>query len=208
MIQEHNWNKNQIRLHGEILEPATYSHTSHGMDYYIFPFGVTRLSGVKDQVKVLCSQELLQGLLPDSLDSVVSLTVIGEIRSFNNHHGSGRRLVITVHASSLWKEEGEDENCLSLAGTLCKPSIHRRTPLGRDICDMMLAVNRSYGRTDYLPCISWGSLAQKCGHLSVGTHVAVEGRLQSRIYTKKLSESTEERTAFEISVAELNLLEP
>ena len=98
------------------------------------------------------------------------------------------------------REPGEDENRLRLRGALCKPPVFRCTPLGRNICDMMLAVNRRYGRADYLPCIAWGTLAYRCATLDVGDAVALEGRLQSRTYTKNLGDSTQERTAFEVSV--------
>lgn len=204
MVQEKNWNKNQILLHGTISKVPSFSHSSHGTDYYLFPFSVSRLSGTQDQVKVMAAASLLE---QSSITCGDTLTVAGEIRSFNNHHGSGRRLVISVHAHTLIREEGEDVNSLKLAGTLCKHPIHRRTPLGRDICDMMLAVNRSYGRTDYLPCISWGALAQRCGSYTVGTPLTIEGRLQSRVYTKKLEEGSQERTAFEISVADVTIVE-
>lgn len=201
---EKNWNQNQILLHGKITGSPTYSHSSHGTDYFTFPFTVNRLSGAQDFVQIMTAEPLLE---QSSITMGDTLTVAGEIRSFNNHQGTGRKLVITVHANTLIREEGSDMNNLKLAGTLCKHPIHRRTPLGRDICDMMLAVNRSYGRTDYLPCISWGALAQRCGRFSVGTPVSLEGRLQSRVYTKKLENGPEERTAFEISVAQIDLVE-
>lgn len=202
---EKNWNKNQILLHGKITKQPTFSHSTHGTDYFMFPFSVSRLSGAYDHVKIMAPSSLLE---ENSITSGDILTIAGDIRSFNNHQTTGRRLVITVHAHTFIREYGEDINNLNLTGTLCKSPIHRRTPLGRDICDMMIAVNRSYGRTDYLPCISWGILAQRCGILTVGTHVSLEGRLQSRVYTKKLEDETQERTAFEISVAEINVIEP
>ncbi len=195
---EKNWNKNQILLHGKLCHTPCYSHSSHGTDYFIFPFAVSRLSGTSDIIKIIAPEFLQCGLCCGD-----ALTIAGEIRSFNKQTSGGRRLLITVHAQEIIREEGEDVNNLRLAGSLCKPPIYRRTPLGRDICDMMLAVNRSYGRTDYLPCISWGALAERCGTFSVGTALALEGRLQSRIYTKKLDHCTEERTAFEISVSQI-----
>jgi single-stranded DNA-binding protein len=100
----------------------------------------------------------------------------------------------------VWVWEGEDENRLELSGTLCKAPTLRSTPLGRTICDLILAVNRRYGRSDYLPCIAWGSLAHRCAALEVGDPVRLEGRLQSRTYTKRIGEEQEERTAFEVSV--------
>ena len=132
------------------------------------------------------------------------LEVEGEVRSFNNKSGRGSRLVITLHARSLRPGNGPDENRLVLAGVLCKPPVLRRTPLGREICDLMLAVNRRYGRADYLPCIAWGALAQRCAGLAVGDGVALEGRLQSRLYQKTTAEGTvQERTAFEVSATTL-----
>ena len=98
----------------------------------------------------------------------------------------GSRLVISVYARQMHREPGRRENRLRLTGTLCKVPVYRRTPLGRDICDLMLAVNRRYGRTDYLPCIAWGSLARRCAELAPGNRVELEGRLQSRVYTKRL----------------------
>ena len=135
------------------------------------------------------------------------LSVEGEVRSFNNRSGVGSRLVISVYARQMHREPGEEENRLRLTGTLCKVPVYRRTPLGRDICDLMLAVNRRYGRTDYLPCIAWGSLARRCAELAPGNRVELEGRLQSRVYTKRLGETSEERTAFEVSVSVLERLD-
>ena len=125
------------------------------------------------------------------------------MRTFNNRSGVGRRLVVSVFARELGQEEGEDANHLELSGTLCKPPALRSTPLGRTICDMILAINRKYGRADYLPCIAWGSLAYHCGTMEVGGHLALEGRLQSRIYTKEIDGQPQERTAFEVSIMSL-----
>ena len=131
------------------------------------------------------------------------LTVRGEVRTFNNRSGVGSRLVVSVFARELSQEDGEDENHLEISGALCKPPVLRTTPLGRTICDMILAANRRYGRADYLPCIAWGSLAYRCGAMEVGDRLALEGRLQSRVYTKEVDGRTEERTAFEVSVMSL-----
>ena len=128
------------------------------------------------------------------------------MRSFNNKSGKGSRLVITLYAKNITPWAGEHANALVLSGVLCKPPVFRRTPLGREICDLMLAVNRRYGRADYLPCIAWGSLAHRCGGMGVGDPLALEGRLQSRIYTKEVEGQLQERTAFEVSV--MSLAEP
>ena len=124
----------------------------------------------------------------------------------NNRTRVGSRLVISVFVRELLLEQGEDQNRLVCTGTLCKPPSLRCTPLGRTICDMILAVNRRYGRSDYLPCIAWGSLAYQCGQMEVGEKLGLEGRLQSRVYTKNLGDRCEERTAYEVSV--MNLLPP
>ena len=125
------------------------------------------------------------------------------MRTFNNRSGVGSRLVVSVFARELSQEEGEDENRLELSGTLCKLPVLRTTPLGRTICDMILAINRRYGRADYLPCIAWGSLAYRCGSMGVGDRLSLEGRLQSRVYTKEIDGQLQERTAFEVSVMSL-----
>ena len=133
------------------------------------------------------------------------LTVDGQLRSFNNKSGSGSRLVISVFAQLLTpaREEEEDRNRIALRGVICKPPVLRRTPLGRCISDMMLAVNRRYGRADYLPCIAWGQVAMITGNMAVGEALSLEGRVQSRAYTKVVEGYAQERTAFEVSVMHL-----
>lgn len=192
--------ENRIVLRGRLAASPAPSHSNHGVSYLLLPLTVRRLSGVEDRLNVVASEDQLEGL---SLSPGDPLTVRGEVRTFNNRSGVGSRLIISVFARDLYQEEGEDENRLELSGTLCKPSSLRATPLGRTICDMILAVNRRYGRADYLPCIAWGSLAYRCGSMQVGDHLALEGRLQSRIYTKEVDGRTQERTAFEVSIMSL-----
>ena len=189
--------ENAVVLHGRVVAEPYSSHENHGERFFAFALEVCRLSGTPDRLNVLVSQAVLERC-PLRLGAEV--TVEGEVRSFNNRSGQGSRLVITVYAKAIRQEQGEDDNRLRLCGTLCKPTVFRRTPLGRDICDMMLAVNRRYGRADYLPCIVWGTLAHRCAALGVGDKVRLEGRLQSRTYTKRIGEEQEERTAFEVSV--------
>lgn len=192
-----NWNENRIVLHGRVEAVPVVSHMNHGEEFSIFPLCASRLSGVEDRLNVVVSDALLKECPLKAGDEI---TVYGEVRSFNNKSGIGSRLVITVFARELRREQAEDENALELAGTLCKAPVYRRTPLGRDICDMMLAVNRRYGRTDYLPCIAWGTLARKCREMNVGDALEIAGRLQSRMYTKRVGEEEQRRTAFEVSV--------
>ena len=194
-------NNNKIFLRGRLAAPPSLSHTNHGVEYMLLPLSVCRLSGAEDTLHVIASREQLSALPP--LDAGSPLTVSGEERTFNTRSGVGSRLVISIFARSLSQEEGEDENHLELSGTICKPPVLRTTPLGRTICDMILAANRRYGRADYLPCIAWGSLAYRCGAMEVGGRLALEGRLQSRIYTKEIDGQTQERTAFEVSIMSL-----
>ena len=195
-------NNNKIFLRGRLAAPPSLSHINHGVEYLMLPLSVRRLSGAEDTLHVVASREQLEDALP-TLEAGSPLTVSGEVRTFNNRSGVGSRLVVSVFARSLSQEEGEDENRLELLGTLCKPPILRTTPLGRTICDMILASNRRYGRADYLPCIAWGSLAYRCASMEVGDSMALEGRLQSRIYTKEIDGRTQERTAFEVSIMSL-----
>ena len=133
--------------------------------------------------------------------------MLGELRSFNNKSGEGARLVITVFAKEIILCDDEDCNVIRLIGTLCKKPNLRTTPMGRDICDLMLAVNRKYGRSDYLPCIAWGIKAREAADWDVGTTVSLEGRIQSRTYIKLIDDVPVEKTAFEVSVIEIGVYE-
>ena len=190
------------RLEREPCLPAApvVSHENRGVTYWTFPLRVERLSGTEDRINVVVSAGQLEQC---PVVEGAEVEIEGEVRSFNNKSGRGSRLVITLFARSLRPGSGEHANDLSLAGVLCKPPVLRRTPLGRDICDLMLAVNRRYGRADYLPCIVWGSLAQRCAALGVGDGVRLEGRLQSRQYIKVENGQNLTRTAFEVSVMKL-----
>lgn len=194
------WNENRAVLRGVAAEAPVFSHENHGIFYDTFPLAVRRLSGAEDRLNVVAARPLLEAC---PLSPGGAFQVSGEVRTFNNRSGEGSRLIITLFARTLEPASGEPVNHLELAGVLCKDPVLRRTPLGRDICDLMLAVNRRYGRADYLPCIVWGSLAQRCGALGVGDGVKLEGRLQSRTYQKVVPGGTQDRTAFEISVMKL-----
>ena len=194
------WNENRIILTGTVSGEAVLSHQNHGVTYVRFPLRVRRLSGAEDVLNVVAARSLLEQC---PVRPGETLAVEGEVRSYNNRSGTGSKLVITVYARIMEPDSGPHRNDLTLAGVLCKPPVLRRTPLGREICDMMLAVNRRYGRADYLPCIAWGGLAAWCSRLNVGDGLKLTGRLQSRDYVKELEGRTEQRTAFEISVMSL-----
>lgn len=200
-----DWNENRAELVGEAWGEPTYSHTNHGEDYFRLPLRVLRLSGAEDVVNLTVSRTLLEECRVALGDR---LRAEGEVRSYNNKSGQGSRLVITVYVKKLTHTQEEHGNRLILAGVVCKPPVYRRTPLGREICDVMLAVNRKYGRADYLPCIAWGSLAHRCGGMEVGDQLRLTGRLQSRTYTKVSGDRSEERVAFEVSIMSLAAAEP
>ena len=199
------WNENAGVFTGTVLTQPEFSHENHGEDFFRFPLQILRLSGAEDTLPILVSRTQLE-LHPVYAGD--GLTVEGEIRSFNNRTGVGSRLVLTVFARYLRPPDGPDENRVTLAGVLCKPPVYRRTPLGREIADLTLAVNRRYGRADYLPCITWGAVARTCAGLSVGDELRLEGRFQSREYNKTVGDTVTRRTAYEISVMALEKLGP
>ena len=195
---------NRIFLRGTALQAPEFSHEARGARFWRFPLQVCRLSGAVDTLSVLLREE---SACAADLLAPPKLEVHGEIRSFNNRSGVGSRLLISVFARDIAAADGEDCNMAELTGTLCKPPVLRVTPLGREICDMMLAVNRHYGRSDYLPCIAWGQRAQAASRWEVGQRISLLGRLQSRQYTKVTDSGPVERTAYEISVTELSAAE-
>lgn len=194
---------NAVRLCGVMAGPPVFSHESRGQRFYCFPLEVRRLSGTADRLNVLARPELLEQTEAEARER---LQVLGQLRSYNNRRGEGARLVLTVLARELLLTDGPDENAVELRGTLCKEPNLRVTPMGREICDLMLAVNRSYGRSDYLPCICWGSLARQAARWTVGARVELAGRFQSRPYIKLTEAGPAERVAFEVSAAEAALL--
>ena len=198
---DENTSRNYAQLTGVIAAPPVFSHASRGETFYTFPMEIVRLSGATDTVNIIVRDELLRDL---ELCEAEKISVTGELRSFNNKSGEGAKLVITVFAKELSLCGGEDMNCVRLIGTLCKPPNLRMTPMGRDICDLMLAVNRRYGRSDYLPCITWGLKAREANDWDVGTVVSLEGRIQSRSYIKIIGGEPVEKTAFEVSVTDIS----
>lgn len=191
---------NYAELCGVIAGTPTYSHESRGERFYTFPLETKRLSGTADVINIIARERIIQTLTPDEASKI---HVYGELRSFNNKRGEGSKLVITVFAQDVEFDESEDINDIVLCGTICKPPNLRTTPMGRDICDFMLAVNRRYGRSDYLPCIAWGAKAKETSCWDVGTMVELNGRIQSRQYIKIIDGEPIEKTAFEVSVVDI-----
>lgn len=194
---------NSVVLAGTLGGRPEYSHAGKGENYYVFPLEVERLSGAIDTLNILLREELLRETEIKTGDKVY---VSGEVRSYNNKSGVGNKLVISVLARDVFITDCDDENSVTVCGTVCKQPNFRRTPMGRQICDLMIAVNRRYGRSDYLPCIVWGGLAEKASLLETGDEVEITGRLQSRRYIKNLDDLVLEKTAYEISAVNMKVL--
>ncbi len=195
---------NTITIRGELAGLPEFSHENHGRRFYRFQLRVERLSGAVDTLPVIAEQRLVDEIDPcgGSL-----LTVTGQIRSHNFREEGIRRLMIFVFASAILAEDGEPVNEVVLEGPLCREPTFRRTPLGREICDVMLAVPRAFHRADYLPCILWGRTAQEVSQCHTRDILRICGRLQSRIYTKLTEDGPQERTTYEISALTAQILE-
>lgn len=187
---------NSITLRGSLQGLPTFSHENHGRKFYKFFLEVPRLSGALDTLPVVAQSHIVERIDPTAGSM---LTVTGQIRSHNMRADGARRLLIFVFASDIVAEDGEALNEVFLQGPLCREPTYRKTPLGRQICDVMLAVPRAFHRADYLPCILWGRIAQEISQCRTSDIVQVQGRLQSRIYTKLTEDGAQERTAYEIS---------
>ncbi len=187
---------NTVTLRGTLHELPRFSHENHGKSFFRFLLEVPRLSGAVDILPVIAEESVLSGIDPSGGGMI---TVVGQIRSHNSRVDGIRRLLIFVYAGAVIAEDGEPINDVTICGPLCKEPVYRRTPLGREICDVMLAIPRAFHRADYLPCILWGRMAQEVSVCHVRDEVTVCGRLQSRVYTKLTEDGPEERTAYEIS---------
>ena len=195
--------RNTVELCGALAAAPRFSHLSRGERFFIFPVETRRLSGAVDTINVVAREALLAAL---RIEEAERLCVQGELRSFNNRREEGPKLVITVFARALsLAGGGEDVNAITLRGALCKPPVLRVTPMGRDICDLMVAVNRRCGRSDYLPCICWGARARTAALFDVGDGVELTGRVQSRQYIKLIEGEPVEKTAYEVSASEIRL---
>ena len=187
---------NQITVRGSLRELPVFSHENHGKRFFRFLLEVPRLSGAVDTLPVVAQESVLNGI---DLSGGEMLTVTGQIRSHNNRSEGIRHLMIFIFAAGITAEDGEPINNVILEGPLCKDPTYRRTPLGREICDVMLAVPRAFRRADYLPCILWGRTAQEISLCHTRDRIRISGRLQSRVYTKLTDGGPVERTAYEIS---------
>lgn len=187
---------NQILLRGTLASLPEFSHENHGRRFFRFFLEVPRLSGAVDRLPVIAEESVLHSM---DLSDGEMLTIAGQVRSHNVRIEGHRHLLIFVFANVLLCEDGEPMNEVMLEGPLCREPTYRRTPLGREICDVMLAVPRAFKRADYLPCIIWGRTALEASRCHTRDRIKICGRLQSRVYTKVTETGSEERIAYEIS---------
>ena len=200
---------NQVTIMGQVASEFEFSHEVFGEGFYIVEVLVKRLSNSCDRIPLMVSERLID-MTQDYTGEFIMAS--GQFRSYNRHEEQKNRLVLSVFVReiSFMEEEpdGSKTNSILLDGYICKEPIYRKTPLGREIADLLLAVNRPYGKSDYIPCICWGRNARYASGFEVGEHVQVLGRIQSREYVKKLSETeTEKRVAYEVSVSKLECME-
>ena len=195
---------NQIILRGCLQALPEFSHENHGKRFYRFLLDVPRLSGAVDTLPVVAPESVLNTM---DLSGGDMLTVTGQVRSHNSRENGIRHLMIFVFASNIVAEFGEPMNEAILEGPLCKEPTYRRTPLGREICDVMLAVPRAFKRADYLPCILWGRTAQEVSVCHTRDVIRINGRLQSRVYTKLTESGPQQRTAYEISALTAEIID-
>ncbi len=208
---------NYLTLVGKVTGEKKFSHEIYGERFYIFNLSIPRLSGNSDIIPITVSERLIK---EDTLQEGNKLLIKGQFRSYNSYENEKNRLILTVFAKDIMEvEENEEEendivrkdivtNEVVLVGYICKKPIYRQTPFGREISDLLLAVNRAYNKSDYIPCIAWGRNARFCQNLEVGTQVKVVGRVQSRAYEKKHEDgSVETRVAYEVSIGSLEVVE-
>ncbi len=193
---------NKVYITGEIVSDATFSHEVYGEGFYEFYVKVLRLSGQADVLPVTISERLISG---GELQKGKLLSAVGQFRSYNKIENGKSRLMLTVFIRELIEEDAEkNPNSILLSGYICKPPVYRTTPFNREIADVLVAVNRAYNKSDYIPCIAWGRNARFVKSLSVGDRIAVSGRIQSREYQKRFSETdVKTMTAYEVSVSKL-----
>ena len=194
---------------GVVASGFTYSHEVFGEGFYMADVLVKRLSNSNDRIPLMISERLID-VTKDYRG--VAIKVSGQFRSYNRHEEQKNRLVLSVFVREVEfideELDGAKTNHILLEGYICKKPVYRKTPLGREIADLLLAVNRPYGKSDYIPCICWGRNARYASGFEVGEHVQILGRIQSRDYVKKISETeTQTRTAYEVSVSKLECME-
>ena len=207
MVTNYSQN-NYIMLVGKITSEKKFSHEIYGESFFNFDLEIPRLSGISDIIPISISERLIANF---DLNIGKQVVIEGQFRSYNTYEDSKSRLILTVFVKEI-REKGEDEeikvpNEVQLVGHICRKPIYRKTPFGREIADILVAVNRAYNKSDYIPCITWGRNARFCENMQIGTELKLVGRVQSRPYEKKHEDGTvEQRTAYEVSISSLEFV--
>ena len=196
---------NKVYLCGSVESQPKYSHELYGEGFYEFLLKVPRLSGQNDIIPLTVSERLIKDT---DLSIGARIALNGQFRSYNKMADEKSKLMLTVFVRDFCEPIEENPNTVELSGYICKPPIYRTTPFNREICDLLVAVNRAYNKSDYIPCIAWGRNARFVKSVEVGQKLTIQGRIQSREYVKKLSETeSETRVAYELSINKINLEE-
>ena len=195
---------NKVYLSGVVSDSPEFSHEVMGEGFYDLTLDVQRLSGQADKVPITISERLMGEV---SLDVGEKIGIYGQLRSYNKVVGERSKLVLKVFVRELGIGDDQNPNYIEIEGFVCKPTVYRTTPFGREICDVLLAVNRAYNKSDYIPCIAWGRNARYMANLEVGENLRIWGRVQSRAYQKRIGEEVEERIAYEVSVSKIEVPE-
>jgi len=196
---------NSVHIAGEVAEECVFSHEVYGEGFYTFRISSKRLSDQEDILPVTVSERLVNR---EALQLGTRVEIYGQLRSYNNYAEHKNRLVLTIFAreiSFMQEDDHQNPNEICLNGYICKTPVYRKTPFGREIADVLVAVNRAYHKSDYIPCIAWGRNARFMNNLKVGSSIKVWGRIQSRHYQKKMGEEVEDRMAYEVSISKIDL---
>lgn len=205
-MEKRTIDNNEVLLYGEVVSEKEFSHEVYGEGFYTVMVNVSRLSGTNDTIPVLISDRM------EDFEKIIigtDIKVWGQFRSFNRHEEGKNRLVLYVFSKylELNPEEKDADNSITLHGYVCKPTEFRTTPMGRNITDILIAVNRPYGKSDYIPCICWGRNASYAESLEIGDSIKLSGRIQSREYIKTIDNSQEKRIAYEVSASRIERCE-
>lgn len=196
---------NRVCLSGKIVSEPQYSHEILGEGFYDMNIAVKRLSGQEDIIPLTVSERLMED---ESFETGNLIGVIGQLRSYNKMIDNRSKLVLRVFVRELAAVDEDNPNTIEIDGFVCKQPVYRQTPFKREITDMLIAVNRAYNKSDYIPAIAWGRNARFAGNFAIGDRVQIVGRIQSRVYQKQLEDGTvEERTAYEVSISKLDVVE-
>lgn len=203
MQMENTLENNMVLIAGAVVEECVFSHDVYGEGFYIFKIASERLSDNRDILPITVSERLID---KDMLKLGVLVTIKGQLRSYNNYTDKKNKLILTIFARDIeiiTSGDNKNPNQIYLNGFICKQPVYRKTPFGREISDLLVAVNRAYNKSDYIPCIAWGRNARFTEHLKVGANIKIWGRIQSRKYQKKINDQIEEKTAYEVSVSKI-----